>query len=586
MLYCISRGALMYIELKWIKFKNIMSYGNNISEFRFDNGLNLISAKNGSGKTTILEALAFNWYGKPYRDVKIGDLVNRKNKKNLYTESEFEIDGKIYNIVRTLAPAKLIIKIDGEVQDNLSAKRLDQEEINKILGVDFNIFKLIIALSVNYNKPFLSMTAAAKRDTIESIFNIKVFGEMLSKLKKKTTALKSDKAISDGSLKTLENSIIALRKQKSEIEVSQGKIDAQNQNEIAELKQKIENCNKELEKLENSTSIFREQKRGFVIPNFDNEISSNRTKIITTDAKIKELNKQRTFFDTHDDCPTCGILMTPEHKDKEVKALDKELFKLNTKLTKYQTEKTELLKMTAIVEAKERELKNINETISSNIERARSVYNDREWMKEKIKSLTETKLTIDTKALTDEYEKQIEEYRKHSKVSSELQESLIVNDYVSKILSEDGIKSFFFKRLVPVLNKKINEYLTSFELPVIITFNEYMEETINIQVSNEKDISYMSFSEGEKKRIDIAILLSFIETTKILSNWNCNVIMFDEVLDNATDADGLEKLLASIKRMTKENNRLCAYIISHRESNSELYDKVISIKKSAGFSKL
>ena len=121
--------------------------------------------------------------------------------------------------------------------------------------------------------------------------------------------------------------------------------------------------------------------------------------------------------------------------------------------------------------------------------------------------------------------------------------------------------------------------MTSFEIPIIINFNEFMEENIRIPLSNMQNVSYMAFSEGEKKRIDVAILLSFIETTKILSNWNCNVLMFDEVLDNATDSEGLEKLLNSIKLLTRNDTKLCSYIISHRESDSEIYDRKISIKK-------
>jgi ABC-type Na+ transport system ATPase subunit NatA len=154
------------------------------------------------------------------------------------------------------------------------------------------------------------------------------------------------------------------------------------------------------------------------------------------------------------------------------------------------------------------------------------------------------------------------------------------------MLDDNGIKSYFFKRLIPILNKKINEYLELFELPVKISFNEFMEEKISMQLSSDLDISYMSFSEGEKKRIDIAILLSFIETTKILSNWNCNVIMFDEVLDNATDSEGLDKLLSSIKDLTTRDSKLCSYIISHRDADSDLYDRKVTIKKVAGFSKL
>jgi DNA repair exonuclease SbcCD ATPase subunit len=154
------------------------------------------------------------------------------------------------------------------------------------------------------------------------------------------------------------------------------------------------------------------------------------------------------------------------------------------------------------------------------------------------------------------------------------------------MLSEEGIKSYFFKRLVPLLNAKINEQLNNFDLPVVINFNENMEESIDEIGSAEKGISYNSFSEGEKKRIDIAILLSFINTMKTISNWNCNLLVFDEILDSATDADGLEKLLGSIKEITLKDSNICSYVVSHRESMQDLYDRIIEIKKVNGFSKV
>jgi DNA repair exonuclease SbcCD ATPase subunit len=235
------------------------------------------------------------------------------------------------------------------------------------------------------------------------------------------------------------------------------------------------------------------------------------------------------------------------------------------------------------ISSKIQELKN---SMYETIQDAKTENNNIELLNKQIRLISERTLVIDTKSITEEYEKQIEEYKIMAKRLDEVKNTLLVYEYVSKVLSEDGIKSFFFKKLVPILNKKINEYLTSFEIPIIINFNEFMEENIRIPLSNMQNVSYMAFSEGEKKRIDVAILLSFIETTKILSNWNCNVLMFDEVLDNATDSEGLEKLLNSIKLLTRNDTKLCSYIISHRESDSEIYDRKISIKKVAGFSKL
>lgn len=569
-----------------MKFRNLMSYGNSMAEFRFDTGLSLISAKNGSGKTTLLEALSFNWYGKPYRDIKLAELVNRKNKKNLYTETEFENEGVTYNIIRTLSPAKLIIKKNGEVMENLSAKKLDQEEINKILGIDHNIFKMIIALSVNYNKPFLSMSTSAKRDTVESIFNIKVFGEMLSRLKKRNTIVKNDNILSDGVLRTLENSITALRKQITDIENSIGDVDKENFIEICSFNDKISEANKNIDALELKAKSIKKEIGLIHINDVSDQLMESKINIGTLSNKISELNEQLSFFDSHDNCPLCSVVMTTEHKEKEMEKINKSISSFKEKLDSIKLERELLLDVQIRNTESKEKIDSLKNSLYETIQDAKSEANNISFYKDQIASLSKRKLSIDTTSITEEYNSQVEEYKKVSKVSSELKETLIVNEYIFKVLSEDGIKSYFFRKLVPILNKKINEHLTSFELPVIISFDEYMVERIDIPLSNDKDVSYMSFSEGEKKRIDVAILLSFIETTKILSNWNCNVIMFDEVLDNATDSEGLDKLLSSIKDLTIKDPKLCAYIISHRDGDSEVYDRKITIKKVAGFSKI
>lgn len=563
-----------------------MSYGNYMTEFKFDTGLSLISAKNGCGKTTILEALAFNLFGKPYRNIKISELINRKNKKNLYTESLFEIDGSIYSIIRTLGPAKLEIVKDGVVQDNLSAKKLDQEEINKLLGVDYNIFKLIIALSVNYNRPFLSLGSADKRDVMESIFNIKVFGEMLSKLKKKTASIKSEKMITDGSIKTMEASIKVLHSQKMQLENSIGEFAAKRAEEELRIHEKINAANLKIKSLEASAVDTKKKMEEIVINDVSEDLYRVRSEISRNELKVNELNKQLKFFDSHDECPVCGVIMTQDHKDSEILKLNNEISDIVDKNDRLKAEKALYDEQTTINSNLITERMNHSNYISELVSEAKTVLKTIELYKSQLEENKNRSFDFDTNSITEEYEKQVSEYKSITKISSDLQETLIVNEYVAKMLDDNGIKSYFFKRLIPILNKKINEYLELFELPVSITFNEFMDEKITLQLSSDKDVSYMSFSEGEKKRIDIAILLSFIETTKILSNWNCNVIMFDEVLDNATDSEGLDKLLSSIKDLTSKDSKLCSYIISHRDADSELYDRKISIKKVAGFSKL
>ena len=203
-----------------------------------------------------------------------------------------------------------------------------------------------------------------------------------------------------------------------------------------------------------------------------------------------------------------------------------------------------------------------------------------------IQKVNDRTLNLDTSSMKIEYESKIETYKNDSNELMKLNEEYKNYEIVSKLLAEDGIKSYFFKMLIPILNAKINEYLNIFDLPVTINFDETMKDSISIIGTSETNLNYMGFSEGEKKRIDIAILLSFISVTKIISNWNCNILIFDEILDSATDTEGLEKLLSSIKEMTIKENNLCTYVISHREAYQDIYDNILTVKKVNGFSKI
>ena len=276
--------------------------------------------------------------------------------------------------------------------------------------------------------------------------------------------------------------------------------------------------------------------------------------------------------------------MSKEHKDNEISKLNNEITKLTNKINTLsnkhkdiKTEYTDYKKKVKDNEIIERKIDNNKISMS----RFSIDIKNKQDYKKKVEIRT---FDFDTTNINNEYEKQKTLYISLSEKLEKALEKLKIYDITSKMLSEEGIKAYFFKRLIPILNLKIKEYLDLFELPIKIEFSETMEENISYDLGGDKHISYMAFSEGEKKRIDIAILLSFISITKSISNWNCNVILFDEVLDNATDADGLEKLLGSIKDMTRKDKKLCSYVISHRDTNEHIYDRKIVVEKKNSFS--
>lgn len=566
-----------------------MSFGNNMTEFSFENGLNLISAKNGSGKSSIgPEALSYVLYGKPYRDIKVSELVNRKNKKGMLTEIDFLIDSDLYKIVRGIGPAKLELYKNGNPVESLSSKALNQEEINKLLGIDYKLFKMIIALSVNYNKPFLSLSLPEKREVLESIFNVKVFSEMLKKLKKETVEIKSNKSFNDANMKNLEGSIIALKRQIKEVEDSIKNFDTNKQNDLDDILKAILDTTKEQTKLEEKLNSIKLELDAIELDleEYDDKINILKSNVLVDETKIKDYKKQLKFIKSNTICPLCSHELDEEHKQKEEDKINKEIEKAEKRIEKNKKSLDTLNKKNIEKKDKERLKRNKDfeyGVVLQDINQRTFTLSSLEKEKQRIEN---RKFDFSVVHLQTEYDTQVESYKEYAKLSSDYSEQLKTNEYISKMLSDDGIKTYFFKRLVPILNMKINDCLDMFEIPIQVNFDEGLYETISITGTSDKDVSYSSFSEGEKKRIDVAILLSFIDTTKIISNWNCNLLYFDEILDNATDVDGLEKLLTAIKEMTMKDERLCSYIISHREGNSELYDRKITIKKVAGFSKI
>lgn len=578
----------MYIKFDYLILKNFSSYGNSETKFTFTEGMNLISGKNGNGKSSIAAGLTYNLFGKPYKDIKVADLINRKNKKGLYTECQFVKESDTFKIVRTQLPNKLLIYKNGQELNSLSSKSLDQEEINKILGIDYRLFKMIIAIEVNSSKPFLSLPLADKREVVENIFNIKIFGEMLKLLKKKTSALKIDKTINETSIKKLETSISVLRTQIKEIENSIENFDTDKQRELEETnnlitveKNKIETLKTSIKELEDKISSIE-----IDTEDYQTQLSSSVSLKMTEENNVKTQTKQIAFIKKHKDCPLCGSELTEEHKTKELEKIEKTIVKSNKTIDKLsktidslngkiKENNTKILNKNSLKESLNRLKDNLSNT-NFNITR----------LEKEIEKISGRSFSLDISAFRKQYDDNVLEYKETTKSYNSLLTQLKINENAAKMLSEDGIKSYFFKRLIPLLNMKINEYIDLFELPVTINFNDTLDDNIAMNGSPDKNLPYLTFSEGEKKRIDIAVLLSFLHITKIISNWNCNVLLLDEILDSATDADGLDKMLSSIKNMCVIDDKLCCYVISHKDASTEHFDRVIKIKKVAGFSKL
>lgn len=574
----------MFVEFKKLSFCNIMSYGASGAEIDFQTGLNTIKAVNGSGKSSILDALTFVLFGKPYRDIKLSELVNTTNGKGLEVTVEFKIGTDMYMIRRGLKPAIFEIYKNGKEMDMLSTKKLNQDEIDKLLGINLRLFKNIVAVAVTNNKPFLSMSIGDKRSLIENIFNIDVLGMMCKDVKKRKTVNSTEMDLKTTELRGVTNSI---EDNESYIENMRQYIASFNQvkdTNIKTIQENIQKYQKEIDKHTKNLSIAEAKIQELMeeigdIP--DRKVGETLTlemgKIRSTiDSIDKTLNKLRQSKI----CPVCSspldegharkhiLGMLNEKKDLErdrLPQLQEEYRVFNNCFMEYHEKRTFI----QTIRDKARTEEATRSTLESELKRAQS-----NLEKEEAKTCPASLDTYIEKLNT--LKEQCEMLDKEIDV---LTEKIMLDNHLIKILGDDGIKTYFFKKLVKVLNKSVNEYLNKFELKnTTIEFDETMTETM---VTNMVPRTYSSYSSGERTRIDMSILLAFFDISRQISNWSCNILFIDELLDQNIDQSGIEQFVSTLYNLIQVNKKkLGIYIISHKLNELKIQiSSTIEIRK-------
>jgi len=580
----------MFVEFQKVSFKNFLSYGNRETVFKLQKGMNLITGQNGTGKSCVLDAISFALFGQPYRKVRIPELINRRNQKHLFVEVDFRISGMQYKIQRGLNPNKLEVYKNGNALELLSSKRLTQGEIDNILGINHHLFRQIISLAITYNRPFLSMTAGEKRDIIESIFGIKIIGEMLKVLKKNTSGIKIQTEINKKTIEILETSIKGIKKQIRDSKIADRDFEKNKKADIENLQEKINRIQIDMDSL---TKTKEQNKADIIKINLDDFMKLGETIFLLEKSQddlnftFKKLLADEKILTDQNFCQSCKQDIDKEHKEKELSQIKKEKEKIINVIRETDKKLISLADENAVMIAhteNNKELEHQNNMIEDKLK----------FYKTEIDSLKLDIKTINTRSINfkfEELEKTLEEksieYIDVYKKYEELVRVSKMNDTISLILSEEGVKSYFFKKLIPLLNSKVNEVLNKFDLPLQISFNELMEEEIHNYSNGNDVVNYFSLSEGEKKRIDIAILLAFINVTKLINNWNANLILMDELLDSSVDVEGLDKMIECLQNYINDSKKnVCIYLISHRAMESQHFAHIYTVRKNHGFSEI
>ena len=562
-----------------IRWKNFLSTGNQWTEIDLNSSkTNLIVGQNGAGKSTILDALTFSLFGKPFRKINKPLLMNSINGTDCKTEIEFKIGRNEFKIIRGIKPNIFEIYQNGQMLDQSSTTIDYQKQLEQnILKMNYKSFTQIVVLGSSTFVPFMRLPLAQRREIIEDILDIQIFSVMNTKLKEKLK-LASDE-VRDIDYKTdLVNEKIVL--QESFIEKVEDETDIRIKDKQKELKQQLErkdslsiqyfslaeDLGNVAEKI--SAVAFDKQKV--------KQLNSLRGKF---EGKIEHANKNISFFKNNDTCPTCTQSIEQAIKVNEVA-------KLNASVDKIMTGLSELKEQICLEEEREKELGDLNSLLHQINTDSLTTKKEIQYIEKSLESISNDIQNLKgQKQKTGEAYEKLDSLKNHyESLKKQLSQIKMERDCMSAaalLLKDNGIKTRIIKRYLPTMNKLINQYLQSMDFYVNFTLDENFEETIKSRYRDT--FSYESFSEGEKARIDIALLLTWRSIAKLKNSVDTNLLILDEIFDGSLDQNGSSELGWILKKFDDGTN---VFVISHKEQLNDKFDRTLTAEKIKNFSVL
>ena len=568
------------ITFKVVRWKNLLSTGNIFTEVNLtDSPSTLIVGENGAGKSTFIEAISYALYGKPFRRINKPQLVNTINQKNMLVELEFCIGNKEFIVRRGMKPGIFEIVQDGILVNQDAAMRDYQEYLEKnILKLNHKSFTQIITLGSRSFVPFMQLPTGQRREIIEDLLDLQIFSVMNTILKQKVSDNKE-----------------AIRDVKYNADLCQEKIRLQkdymnnvkinNDKQIGAHKIRITELTTIIADLETSITDINADINMLANDIADQSSITAKIKELETlksafNDKISKIRKEITFYDQNDNCPTCkqGIehsfkCDTVDKKNSQLTESQVALDEIDIKYTELGTRLSEITIINSQITALNQKIFECNTQIKSN--------------QDFIKKLEAevVRLSLEHKENTDDQEK-LNLLKAELKLYVENHEALInkksIIDVVAVLLKDGGIKAKIIKQYIPVMNKLINKYLASMELTVSFELDENFNETVRSRHRDE--FSYDSFSEGEKARIDLAILFAWRAISKLRNGNSSNLLILDETFDGSLDSTGTEELLKIISGITADSN---VFVISHKPDQMvDKFSNVIRFEKVKNFSRI
>jgi DNA repair exonuclease SbcCD ATPase subunit len=569
------------IIFKTLKWRNFLSTGNQFTEVNFqDAKTNLIVGTNGSGKSTILDALTFVLYNKPFRKINKPQLANSVNEKDCLVEIEFDVGKREYKVVRGIKPNVFEIWIDGNKEDQDAAAQDQQKKLEEsILKLNYKSFTQTVILGSATFVPFMQLTSANRREIVEDLLDIKIFSTMSSILKEKMR--RTNELIREQSIKKdmIEDKIEMQENFIADLDKSGKERIEQKESSLVEIETEVDGLNGENEKtillIENDLQPKLEE-----LNNTNNTLRKLGQIRAKLEQKIQTIVSEHKFFQENTVCPTCTQSIEEEFRLNKIVDIEEKSKELNEGYRELEDTINVEQEKDKLFSSYSTEINKLNNDISHNNVKISGLHRQSKNLRNEIQEIAEQIQNRNTERKV--LEKLINDLGSIEKDRSHQKEQVNYYEFAHSLMKDGGVKSKIIKKYLPLMNQQINKYLQMMDFYINFTLDEEFKEVIKSPV--HEDFSYESFSEGEKMRIDLSLLFTWRDIARLRNSASTNLLILDEIFDSSLDGAGTDFFTNIIKYVVSDAH---VFVISHKTDDLiDKFDKVIKFDKVKGFSKM
>ncbi len=564
------------IIFKTIRWKNFLSTGNSYTEIDLNGSPStLIVGSNGAGKSTLLDAICFVLFNKPFRKISKSQLINAVNEKECYVSIDFQIGSTQWIVSRGIKPNVFEIQRDGQVLNQESSVRDQQVWLEQsVLKLNYKSFTQVVILGSSTFIPFMQLTSVNRREVIEDLLDIKIFSTMNSILKERAKGVRDSLSQQQYDLELIKEKVeiqkrfIADIKQQNEDSKDSKKSEIESlENDILSLEQLILQGSESVESIQNEVDDMGDVEKTL------SEFTIFGSKF---EDKTDRLNKELVFFEENDNCPTCRQTIPDSLRTDKQGSISAQLSELATAQENLRSKVDSISKVVKAKNDKLKEIRALQTEITANNREIGWKRDSIHKIQQEINKPKDNNLRREQKNLK---EMALEGSEKASEVAT-IKAQKDNFDTVSALLRDTGIKSQIIKKYLPIMNQLINKYLSDLDFYVSFDLNENFEETIKSRFRDE--FSYASFSEGEKMRIDLALLFTWRTIAKMKNSANTNLLILDEIFDSSLDIAGTYDFMKILRSFNDSTN---VFIISHKpDMLQDKFDRILRVEKKQNFS--